>query len=84
MFADNRLPQNRCLDCSLDFDTPHELQNHKRRFCLNSGYDNLEGLAKMEWQGVSPPHKPSFSQKNHLQQYGSHSLANVSDYRHLN
>lgn len=38
---------NTCLDCSLKFDSPHELQNHKRKFCLHSGYDNLEGLAKI-------------------------------------
>jgi hypothetical protein len=38
---------NKCLDCGLNFSTPNELINHKRRFCINSGYDNLEGLAKI-------------------------------------
>lgn len=84
MLGDTISSRNRCFECNLDFDTPHELQNHKRRFCLNSGYDNLEGLAKMEWQGTSPPpHKPEFSHKNHLQSYGSHSLTQVGQYREL-
>lgn len=83
MFGDNPKGQNRCLDCGLDFDSVHELQNHKRRFCINSGYDNLEGLAKIEWNGDEAPHKAKFSQKNHLQQYGSNSLASIGEYKEL-
>ena len=36
-----------CLDCGMKFETQAQLLNHKRRFCLNSGYDDLEGLAKI-------------------------------------
>lgn len=38
---------NICTDCGLHFETASQLLNHKRRFCINSGYDNLEGLAKI-------------------------------------
>ena len=50
---------------------------------MNSGYDNLEGLAKIECQGTNPFHKPAFSKKNYLQQYGSNSLATISEHRLL-
>ena len=83
MFTDTPPLFNRCHECNLNFDTAHELQNHKRRFCINSGYDNLDGLAKIEFQGGSPPHKPKFSHKNHLQQYGSHSLSQFNEHNHL-
>ena len=36
-----------CIDCGMSFETQAQLLNHKRRFCLNSGYDDLEGLAKI-------------------------------------
>ena len=35
-----------CNDCGMDFDTSVELQNHMRKFCANSHYDNQDALEK--------------------------------------
>ena len=33
-----------CENCGLKFDTNPELRNHKAKFCLESGYNDLVGL----------------------------------------
>lgn len=33
-----------CENCGLKFDSNPELRNHKTKFCLNSGYQDLVGL----------------------------------------
>jgi hypothetical protein len=78
MYEDSQSSRDqKCLDCGLVFDSSTQLINHKRRFCLNSGYDSLEGLAKIELNGPPLLHSPKFGHKNHLQQYGANSLTKI-------
>jgi hypothetical protein len=74
---------NICLDCGLHFESAGQLLNHKRRFCVNSGYDNLEGLAKIEFNGAAVTHQPKVGHKNYLQHYGNNSLSRVDQYDSL-
>jgi hypothetical protein len=50
---------------------------------VNSGYDNLEGLAKIEFNGVALTHQPKVGHKNYLQHYGANSLTKIGEYDSL-
>ena len=84
MYDQKFIKNHKCEDCQLYFEAPLELLNHKQKFCINSGYDNLEGLQHLQFKGGNPTKKPQFSNKNYLQQYGTNSLTKVGQYNNLN
>jgi hypothetical protein len=52
--------KNNCNYCGMRFVSAAELANHQAKFCINSGFDSLNGLVQLENNGKANRNNHNF------------------------